>query len=195
MDSHLLFELTYMLYKIHSTIIHGEHWLMETSRKFCLFYPPCKGWFRNLAEDFLQNVSSYFFARRSPTFPFVKILFLTRERLPRWSSRPLSIYSIFFIIGRDIKVRKVLLLFCPTELIFQIVNLSLHGFFVTLLTSYMFFPSKTTLVHMNIVHAAFLIIFSISLMFKIEKFILLTNVSWFRLVRTSLMRTWSCHHR
>ena len=81
MDSHLLFELTYVLYRICPTIIHGERWLMETPRQFCLFYPPCKGWFRNLAQDFLQNVSSYFFARRSPTFPFIKILFLTRERL------------------------------------------------------------------------------------------------------------------
>ena len=28
MDNHLLFELTYVFYRIHSTIIHGEHWLM-----------------------------------------------------------------------------------------------------------------------------------------------------------------------
>ena len=49
MDSHLLFELTYVLYRVCSAIILGEHWLVEFSRKFCLFYPLCKGRFRNLA--------------------------------------------------------------------------------------------------------------------------------------------------
>ena len=43
MDSHLLFELTYVLHKIRPTIIHGERWLMETPRKFRLFYHLCKG--------------------------------------------------------------------------------------------------------------------------------------------------------
>ena len=43
MDSHLLFELTYVLYRIRSTIIHGKRWLMETPGKFCLFYSRVKG--------------------------------------------------------------------------------------------------------------------------------------------------------
>ena len=52
MDSHLLFELTYVLYRVRSAIIHGERWLVELSRKFCLFYPPCKGWLRNWLNAF-----------------------------------------------------------------------------------------------------------------------------------------------
>ena len=43
MDRHLLFELTYVFYRVCLAIIHGECWLVESSRKFCLFYPPCKG--------------------------------------------------------------------------------------------------------------------------------------------------------
>ena len=43
MDSHLLFELTYVLYRIRLTIVHGERWLMEMPRKFRLFYPLCEG--------------------------------------------------------------------------------------------------------------------------------------------------------
>ena len=43
MDSHLLFELTYVFYRIHSAIIHGERRLVELSRKFSLFYPLCEG--------------------------------------------------------------------------------------------------------------------------------------------------------
>ena len=195
MDSHLLFELTYVFYRIRSTIIHGERWLMEASGKFRPFYSPCKGWLRDLAQCLFHNIVPYSFVRRPPAFPLVKMLILTGERFAWWSSRALPVYSIFFIIGRDIRARGVLLLFCPTKLLFQIINLSLHDFFITLLMSYMTFPSKTTPVRMDIVHAAFLIIFSISLMFKIEKFILLTNVGWFRLVRTCLMRTWSRHNR
>ena len=195
MDSHLLFKLTYVFYRIRLTIIHGERWLMKASRKFLPFYPPCKGWLRDLAQCLFHNIVPYFFVRRAPVFPLVKMLILTGERFAWWSSRALPVYSIFFIIGRDIRARGVLLLFCPTKLLFQIINLSLHDFFITLLMSYMTFPSKTTPVRMDIVHAAFLIIFSISLMFKIEKFILLTNVGWFRLVQTCLMRTWSRHNR
>ena len=145
MDSHLLFEMTYVLYKIHSTIIHGERWLMETPGKFRLFYPPCEGRFRNLAQGLLHNISSYSLARGIPAFYFVKILFLIRERLAGWSSRPLSVYSVFFIIGRDIRAGRGPLLFCPTELLFQIINFSLHGFFITLLMSCMTFPSKTVM--------------------------------------------------
>ena len=101
MDSHLLFELTYVLYRIRPTIVHGERWLMETPREFRLFYPPCERWFRNLAQGLFHNNSSCSLARGTPTFSFVRILFLTRERLAGWSSRLLSVYSVFFIIGRD----------------------------------------------------------------------------------------------
>ena len=43
MDSHLLFELAYVLYGVRSTIIHGERRLMEMLGKFGLFYSPCEG--------------------------------------------------------------------------------------------------------------------------------------------------------
>ena len=195
MDSHLLFELTYVFYRIRSTIIHDERWLMEASGKFRPFYSPCKGWLRDLAQYLFHNIIPYSFMRRAPAFLLVKMLILTGERFVWWNSRVLPVYSIFFIIGRDIRVGGVLLLFCLTELLFQIINLPLHGSLITLLMNYMTFPSKANSVRMNIVHAAFLMIFSISLTFKIVKFILLTNVGWFRLVRTSLMRTWSRYNR
>ena len=159
MENHLLFELTYLLYRVRSTIIHGERWLMETSRKFCPFYPLCKGWLRDLAQRLFHNIIPYSFMRRAPAFPLVKMLILTGEGFAWWSSRPLSVYSIFFIIGRDIRVGRGLFLFCPTELLFQIINLSLHGFFITLLISYMTFPLKTTPIRVDSMHAAFLIIF------------------------------------
>ena len=43
MDSHLLFELAHVLYRIRVTVIHGECWLMKTPGKLCLFYSPGEG--------------------------------------------------------------------------------------------------------------------------------------------------------
>ena len=37
--SHSLIEMTYMLYWVHSTIVHGEHWLGKTPRKLSPFNP------------------------------------------------------------------------------------------------------------------------------------------------------------
>ena len=122
MDSHLLFELTYVLYRVCSAIIHGKRWLVESSRKFCLFYPSCKWWFRNLAQRLFHNVSSYSLARRAPAF-----------------------------------------------------------------------PSKTASIRVDGMHIAFLIVLMISFTFKIEKLILLTNISRLRLMRACLMWTWSYH--
>ena len=194
MDSHLLLELTYVLYRVCSAIIHGERWLVESFRKFCLFYPPCKGWLRNLAQCLFHNISSYSFAIRAPVFPSVKMLFLKGEGFAWWSSRPLYVYSIFLIIGRDIRARRGSLLLCSTELLLQIINLLLHGFIITLLIGYVTFPLKTASTCVDGVHNAFLIVCLISFTLKIEELILLTNVGRFRLMRTRLMWTWSCHN-
>ena len=193
MDSYLLFELTYMFYRVRSAIIHGERWLVESSKKFCLFYPSCKGWLRNLAQRLFHNVSSYSFARRAPAFPSVKILFLIGEGFTWWSSRPLSVYNIFFIIGRDIRARRGSLLLCSTELLLQVINLLLHGFIITLLMGYVTFPSKTTSTRVNGMHTAFLIVLPISFTFKVEEIIRLMNIHGLYLMRTYLMWTWSCH--
>ena len=49
MDSHLLFELAYMLHRIRTSVIHGERGLMETLGELCILYSPSKGGLRNLA--------------------------------------------------------------------------------------------------------------------------------------------------
>ena len=187
MDSHLLFELTYVFYRVCSAIIHGERWLVESSRKFCLFYPSCKWWFRNLAQRLFHNVSSHSFARRAPAFLLAKMLFFTGKVFAWWSSRPLSVYGIFFIIGGDIRAGRGSLLLCSTELLLQIINLLLHGFIITLLMGYVIFPSKTASTRVDGMRTAFLIVFPISFTFMIEELILLTNISRFCLMQTYLM--------
>ena len=42
MDNHLLFELTYVFYRICSAIIHDERRLVESSRKFAFSIPRVK---------------------------------------------------------------------------------------------------------------------------------------------------------
>ena len=193
MDSHLLFELTYVFYKIHLAIIHGECWLVESSRKLCFFYPPYKRWLRNLTQHFFHNVSPYFFARKATAFPSMKAFFLTGERFAWWSSWPLSIHCVLFIIRRDIRAGRRLLLLCSTELLLQVINLSLHDFIIISFMGDVTFPSKTASTCVDGMYIAFLIVFPISFTFKVEEIILLMNIRRFRLMWTCLMWTWSCH--
>ena len=195
MDSHLLFELAYVLYRIRATVIHGECWLMETPGKFCLFYSPGEGWFRNLAQNFLHNISSYSPARWTPALLFVKMFILTGKRLTRWSSWSLSVACIFFVIRRNIRTGRGLFLLCSTKLLLQIINFSLHSFFVTLLIHCMTFSPITTFTCVERLQAAFLMVVQILFTLKIVDLILLMNISWFCMVRTSFAWSWSCHDR
>ena len=70
------------------------------------------------------------------------------------------------------------------ELLFQIINLSLHGFIIISFVGDMAFPLKTASTWMDGMHIAFLIVFLISFTFKIEEIILLMNIRRFRLTRT-----------
>ena len=193
MDNHLLFELTYMFHRICLAIIHDERRLMKSFRKFCLFYPSCKGWLRNLTQCLLHNVSSHSLARRASAFSSVKALFIIGEGFAWWSSWPLSVNSVLFIIGRDIGARRGLLLLCSMELLLQVINLSLHGFIIISLVGDVASPSKMASTCMGGMYTTFLIVFPISFMFKIEEIILLMNVRKFHLMRICLMWTWSYH--
>ena len=43
MDSHNLVKLAYVLYGVHSTVVHSESRLMESPREFYPFYLACEG--------------------------------------------------------------------------------------------------------------------------------------------------------
>ena len=189
MNNHLLFELTYVSYRIRSAIINGERRLVESPRKFCLFYPPCEGWLRNLIQCLFHNVSSHSFARRAFAFSPVIALFIIREGFARWSSWPLSVNSVLFIIIRDIGAGRGLPLLYSMELLLQVINLSLHDFIIISPVGDVASPSKVASTSMGGMYTAFLIFFPISFTFKIEEIILLMKVRRFRLMQTCLM--WS----
>ena len=189
MDSYFLFELTYVFYRIRSAIINGERRLVESPKKFCLFYPPSEGWLRNLTQCLFHNVSSHSFARRDSTFSPVMALFIIGEGFVWWSSWPLSVNSVLFIIGRDIGAGRGSPLLCSMELLLQVINLSLHGFIIISPVEDVASPLKVASTGMGGMYTAFLIFFPISFTFEIEEIILLMKVRRFRLMRTCLM--WS----
>ena len=193
MDSHFMFELTYVFYKIYSAIINGERRLVESSRKFCLFYPLCEGWLRNLTQCLFHHVSSHSFARRVFTFSPMMALFIIGEGFAWWSSWPLSVNSVPFFIGKDIGARRGWPLLCSMELHFQVINLSLHGLIIISHVGDVASPSKAAPTCIGGMYTAFSIFFSISFTFEIEEIILLMKIRRFHLMQTCLMWTWSCH--
>ena len=75
------------------------------------------------------------------------------------------------------------------ELLLQIINLLLHGLIIVPFWRYVSLPSKTASICVDGMHIAFLIVLTISFMFKIEKLILLTNISRLCLMWACLMWT------
>ena len=166
---------------------------MESSRKFCLLYPSCEGWLRNLTQCLFHNVSSHSFARRASAFSPVMTLFIIGEGFAWWSSWPLFINSVLFIIRRDTGAGRGSPLLCSMELLIQVINLSLHGFIIISPVGDVASLSKAASTCMGGMYTAFSIFFPISFTFEIEEIILLMKVHRFCLMRTCWMWTWSCH--
>ena len=120
-------------------------------------------------------------------------LFIIGEEFARWSSWPLSVNSVLFIIGRDIGARKGSPLLCSKELFLQVINFSLHGFIIILPVGVVASPSKAASTGMGGMYTVFLIFFLISFTFEIKEIILLMKVHRFHLMRTCLMWSWSSH--
>ena len=101
----------------------------------------------------------------------------------------MSINSVLFIIGRDIGAGRCSLLLCSMELLLQVINLLLHGFIIISPVGDVASLLKMASICMGGMYTAFLGVFSISFMFKIEEIILLMNVRRFCLMQTCLMWT------
>ena len=78
---------------------------------------------------------------------------------------------------------------CSTELLFQVINLSLHDFIIISLVKDVTFPLKTTSTCVDGMHTAFLIVFPIFFTFKVEEIIMLMNIRRFRQMQTCLKWT------
>ena len=83
MDGHSLVEMAHMIHRIRSTIIDGERWLIEPSRKSCPFNLMCEGGLGDLVQHLVHSVISQAFARRALIPTFVMVLLIVGERLAR----------------------------------------------------------------------------------------------------------------
>ena len=137
-----------------------------------------------------------FFITLVPTsLPDGLLRLLTRKRFTKWSSWSLSVVGIFLVIGRDIRVEGGLFSLCSTESLFYIINFSLHGFFINLLRYCVTSSLITTSTCVVRLQVTFLLVVHVISMLEVVKLALLMNISWFCIVRTSLMWSWSRHNR
>ena len=83
MDGHSLVEMAHMLHRIHSTIIDGERWLIEPSRKSCPFNLIREGGLGDLVQHLAHSVISQAFARRALIPTFVMVLLIVGEKIAR----------------------------------------------------------------------------------------------------------------
>ena len=113
-----MFELAYMLYRIGTSVIHGERRLMKTSGKLCLFYSPSKGGLRNLAQNLLHDLSSYPPPRWTLSPPLVRVFLFIRIGFTRWGFWAFPVTGISFIVGRNIRARRGLFSLCTTKFFF-----------------------------------------------------------------------------
>ena len=116
-DSHPLVEMAHMFYKIRMTIVNGERGLMKSMRKFCPLYLMRERWFGDLIQRLAHSIFSQAFTKRALVSSLVVVLFIVRERLALWSSWPLPITSISFIIKGDVRTRRGSFPLCMAQLL------------------------------------------------------------------------------
>ena len=116
-DNHPLVELAHMFYRVRLTIVSGERGLMESLRKFCSLYLARERWFRDLFQRLAHSIISQAFTRQALVSSLVVVLFIVGERLAWWSSWPLPVTIILFIIGGDVRTGRSSFLLCMAQLL------------------------------------------------------------------------------
>ena len=86
MDGQSLVEMAHVIYRVCSTIVNGERWLIESPRRSFPFNFMHKGRFENLVQRLTHSVISQAFARWAFIPTFVIALLIIGERLARWGS-------------------------------------------------------------------------------------------------------------
>ena len=126
-----------MLHRVYFTIVNGEGWLLEPSRKCSPFYMVRE---RRLGE--LVQCPAHAIVSQAPRrwafapTPLV-VLFFMRKCLTWGSPRSLSIVIVTFIVGGYVRPRTRSPLLCMVQLSLQIIYLSLHGPLIVLFLRYM----------------------------------------------------------
>ena len=102
-DSHSLTEMAHILHRVHSPIVDGKCWLIETPRKSCPFNPIRERWLGNLVQGFAHRIISQPSLSWALAFAFTVVLLFIWEGFTRRSLWSTSITVILFIVGKGIR--------------------------------------------------------------------------------------------
>ena len=198
MNGHFFIKMADMLHRIRSTIIKRESLLIKSLRKAYTLYPPCKRWFCNLVQRFVHGLVSKTFVWWTLILtPMATIFLVAWESFAEWSSRSLPVRGIFCIFRRRFRPKRWSPSLCVTQLLLQVINLTLHVTLILCMGN-MTFPTCLTPISMRGLHTSFMI----SPLLKVHNWVIMLGTPWFRLVWTiitlmwpdcQLMRTWFFH--
>ena len=105
MDNHPLVELAHMLHRVFFTVVNGEGWLLELSRKCGPFYVMRKRRLGELVQCPAHGIVSQAPRRWAFTLTPLVVLFIVRKGLTWGIPRSLSIVIVTFILGGCVRPR------------------------------------------------------------------------------------------
>ena len=116
------------------------------------------------------------------------IFLVARESFTRQSSGSSLVRDIICLFGKRLGIRWWEPLSCATQLLLQLVNLTLHVSFILCMGD-MALPSWLTLASMCCLHTSFMI----SPLLKVYDWIITLRTPWFRLVQINIILMWADH--
>ena len=155
MDSHTLVELAHMLHMVCSTVVNGEGWLLEPSRKYGPFYVMRERRLGELIQCPAHGIISQAPRRWASVPTPLVVFFFMGEGLTWGSPRSSSIVIVTFIVKGCVKPRTRLPLLRMVQLSFQIAYFSLHGPLILLFLRHMgpnFFWLRGSVVILSLKH-------------------------------------------
>ena len=114
------------------------------------------------------------------------IFLVARESFTRQSSRSSLVRGIICLFGRRLGIRWWAPSPCATQLLLQLVNLTLHVSFILCMGD-MALPSWLTLTSMCCLHTSFMI----SPLLRVYDWIITLRTPWFCLVRINIILMWA----
>ena len=198
MKGHFLIKMTDMLHRIRLTIIKRESRLIKSPRKAHTLYPPCERRFSNLVQRFIHGfVSKALVCWALILMPMATILLVARESFTGRSSWLSLVHGIICLLGRRFGLRRWAPSPCAMQLLFQLVNLTLHFSFILCMRD-MALPPWLILTSVCSLYTSF----TISPLLRIYNRIITLRTPWLCLVRVNitlmrpdrrLVRIWLFH--
>ena len=186
MNGHFLAKMIDMFHWIHSAIIKGERGLMKSSRETRLFYISSERGLSNLTQRLIHGIVPKAFMRRALILAPMAIFLVTIESLTRRSSGSSPICGIICLLGRQLGVRWWAPSPYVTQLLFQLINFTLHVSFILCIGD-VALPSWLNFTGMRCIHTSLMI----SLLLKVYNGIVMLRAPQFYLVQISIILMWT----